>query len=80
MSETAVIITVIGIVTLVIIGLINYKFRQSHFEMWVEQFEMILEQKVSEEDKDSILRDLFADDGISMRQAIILYKEAKNNG
>jgi len=76
--EIAIIISVIGAATIFAALIINHRFKQAHFEIWVADFEQIYGEKVSEEDKDLILRDIFTDGVISIRQAIILYKEAKN--
>jgi len=79
MTETAIIISVIGVATIFAAIIINYRFKKAHFEMWVGQFEEVYGEKVSEDDRDTILRDIFNEGVISIRAAIILYKEAKNN-
>jgi len=76
MSETEITITVILIATIFAIGLIHYKYKKASFDLWVEQFEAVMESKVPEEDKDLILRDIYTQ-GVTIRQAIILYNEAK---
>jgi len=77
MSETGIRITVIGVATILSAGLIHYRYKQASFDLWVEQFEAVMESKVPEEDKDLILRDIYTQD-VTIRQAIILYNEAKN--
>lgn len=77
MNETAIVITVIGSTTIIAAIAIQYRYKQAHFEMWVENFEEILGEKISQEDKDSFLRDIFNEGDMSIHRAIILYKETK---
>ena len=78
MNETAILITVIGVTTIIAAIAIHYRFKQAHFELWVTEIEEVLEERVSQEDKDSILRDIYNEGVWSIRQSIILYKDAKN--
>lgn len=79
MSDTAIVITVLGVTTIIAAIIIHYRFKQAHFELWVTEFEDVLGEKVSQEDIDSILRDFYDEGCWSIHQAIILYKDAKNN-
>lgn len=77
MTETIIIISVIGIVTVFAAIIIHYRFKQAHFEMWTANFEEVYGETIPETDKNSIIRDIFNEGGMSIHRAIILYKEAK---
>ena len=76
MSSTVITIIVIGVITILAVGLIHYRFKEAHFQVWVGEFEDNLGYNVDDVDKDLILRELFTED-ISIKEAVAHYLEVK---
>lgn len=84
MSDTAIVITTIGAITIVAAIAIHSRFKQAHFEMWKEEFtRQYMDMEAVEfsylpiELNESILRDLYDENSHNIKWAVETYIEGK---